>query len=66
MMIGLEESDEALPGVRMTSAFTRPRTCFTVRVAGVIMTGVSFKKSLAKLPVVMYELRRLEIPDTVD
>lgn len=53
-------------GVRTTSALTRPTTCLTERVVGVMITGASFKKSLAKLPVVWYELRAFVIPDVVD
>ena len=59
----LEYIDDVLGGVRMTSALTTPTTCFTVPRIGVTMTGASFKRSLAKLPVVMYEFLHAVIPD---
>jgi hypothetical protein len=48
----LGESD---PGVLMTSAFTTPRTCRTVPLLGVMIMGASFRKSLEKLALDMYE-----------
>lgn len=62
----LEYADDVLGGVRITSALTTPTTCFTVPRVGVIITGASFNRSLAKLPVVMYEFLHAVMPDLVD